>query len=476
MSESAPKGKGEGGDARRRNSTNSVDKRFSSIPPLSATLEDFPPNSMDLITSVYRILKFERPLCHYARHARSFLDSVAASHKDILSSSQLHYNPYDESSSSLDTVLSLVIDKPFWTSGAGDEPESVPALLNALLYPAPHRHGSFTESVWNGSIDRACVSAAVCEAVLVDSVSERNCFSLLSVALESGSEVLAHVCLKTCLSRFVDAIDHDRDGFVALSLRDVSFLLQHDGLNLNSNEEDALAAICIWVEADLVNRLNDFVPLFATGIRFSEIDYYSLAEMVDACDLVSYHHAATELAAHELIQKTMGWSKDNALGMGTIARPRRPIAGSGGMRERGERAPVLPQVYHTRGVLQRLMHVQDSEIVQGMLHGMLQDVLKAVVAGGDDVAFDLDLDLVEADKENSEKTRNGTKGYDKGDDEPNMFSRALSVEFMMVSPSHRSFGSSVNLPATAAATAFGGLADRPTRSIMDPSNYNDFID
>lgn len=455
MSEGGKENEEDGAERVRTNLSvgNSLPKTIRS--PLASELySDFPSTSLTFVLSVYRVLKFERPLDDYGgtMDVRSFLSTTTNQAEDVLSCSQLHYDHDDESSSALDTVLSLVLDKPFWTNGAGDVGgHSVLALLNVLLYPPPHRLGSFTESVWNGSISRACVSAAVCEAILIDSVSERNCFSLLSVALDSGSEVLASVCLKACLSRFLDAVDHDRDGFVALSLDDITFLMQHDGLNLRSNEEDGLAAICIWVEHDLVNRLNDFVTLFATGIRFSEIDYYSLAEMVDACELVGYHHAATELAAHELIQKTMGWSQENALGMGTIARPRRPLQSA----DVGRSA-----VYHTRSLLQRLMHVQDEGEIA---HGMLGDLLKDVVARGDDEARNGPFQA-EDDKENDNNNNNdkNDKGYNNGDDEPNMFSRTSSVDFAMVSPSR--FGSAVNLQAMA------GGAGGATRSIMDLSN------
>ena len=90
-----------------------------------------------------------------------------------------------------------------------------------------------------------------------------------------------------------------------------------------TTEEDVLAAITIWVEHDLPNRLEYFTPLFASCVRFSQLSYSDLSRIVDSCDLVIMSHSAIELAAHELIQKTMGISQDNALGMGTITRPRK---------------------------------------------------------------------------------------------------------------------------------------------------------
>lgn len=94
-----------------------------------------------------------------------------------------------------------------------------------------------------------------------------------------------------------------------------------------STEEDVLAAIAIWVEHDLPNRLEYFTPLFANCVRFSQLTYSDLSRIVDSCDFVIMSHSATELAAHELIQKTMGISQDNALGMGTITRPRKMVDG-----------------------------------------------------------------------------------------------------------------------------------------------------
>ena len=437
---------------------------------------------IQFLSSVRRTLTFERALRKYTScDILCFIESMISHHmdasQDVLSSSSfLHYDHDDESSSELDTVLSLVIDKPLWTNGVGDASScdgEACALLNALLYPAPFRHSSFTESVWNGSVPRACVSAVVCEAVLIDSVSEFNCFSLLAVALESGSEILAHECLRACLSGFLDAVDKDRDGFVGLSLDNFSFLIQHDGLNLQGNEEDALAAICIWVEHDLVNRLGSFVALFAVGIRFSEIDYYSLAEMVDACDLVSYHHAATELAAHELIQKTMGLSTANALGMGTIVGPRKPLSALGsGLKAHRTRS----RVHHTRSLLHRLMHANvGGDPETAISQGLLVDLLKSVVSKVED---EMGKDargptrkedtgrggVLDDDEEEKENRGSGKQWQEHHNDdlEPNMFSRASSIDLMMTSPSHRSFGSAANLPNL--TPGMGGLA---TRSILD---------
>ncbi len=438
---------------------------------------------IQFLSSVRTTLMFEPALRKYTScDIMSFVESMVSHHmdasQDVLSSSNLlPYDHDDESSSELDTVLSLVIDKPLWTNGAGDASSSdgeICLLLNALLYPSPFRQSSFTESVWNGSVPRACVAAVVCEAILIDSVCERNCFSLLAVALESGSQILAHVCLRACLSHFLDAVDKDRDGFVGLCRENFKFLIQHDGLNLEGNEEDALAAICIWVEHDLAGRLDSFVELFAVGIRFSEIDYYSLAEMVDACDLVSYHHAATELAAHELIQKTMGLSTANALGMGTIVGPRRPLRN---FRGGNEAHRTISPVHHTRSLLHRLMHVHvDGDADTAISRGLLVNVLKSVVS---EVEEEEKQARAPAWRGSSELDEEKENKYQKNDDhrkqwqehhtddlEPNMFSRASSVDLMMTSPSHRNFGSAANLPNLATLGA-SGLA---TRSILDLEN------
>jgi hypothetical protein len=432
---------------------------------------------IQFLSSMRKTLIFERALRKYtSSDILCFIESMVSHHtgasQDVLSNSSfLHYDHDDESSSELDTVLSLVIDKPLWTNGAGDASTcdgEICALLNALLYPSPFRQSSFSESVWNGSVPRACVSAIVCEAVLIDSVSEMNCFSLLAVALESGSEILAHVCLRACLSKFLDAVDKDRDGFVSLSLDNLKFLIQHDGLNLEGNEEDALAAICIWVEHDLVNRLDSFVALFAVGIRFSEIDYYSLAEMVDVCDLVSYHHAATELAAHELIQKTMGLSTGNALGMGTIVGPRRPLSD---VRAGQKTHRTRSRVHHTRSLLHRLMHVQvvgdpKAAISQDLLVNVLNSVVSEVEEEEKKARGSTRTENTGLDQE-KENTGGGKQWHEHHNDdlEPNMFSRASSTDFMMTSPSHRNFGSAANLP-----NLMLGASRLATRSILDLAN------
>lgn len=170
---------------------------------------------------------------------------------------------------------------------------------------------------------RALISARMCESLLIDSISVRNCFSLLKIAFESGCQQFAHMCLECCLTHFSAAVDQDRVGFTQLPVEIIKYVLKHDCLTVK-REEDVLAAISIWVEHDMTNRMNAFVDLFATGIRFSEIDYFSLADLVDSCDLITMNQQAIELAAHELIQKTMCTSRENALGLGTICRPRKP--------------------------------------------------------------------------------------------------------------------------------------------------------
>lgn len=219
--------------------------------------------------------------------------------------------------------MQISCDAPSSLGHSNPSEQDIIACLNKLLYPKSHRQSDFLSSVRNGSVYRALVSSSICEALLVDSVSVENSFSLLKVALESGCEYLAHVCLECCLAHFAQAVDLDRKGFTQLPQSIIKYILQNDYLNV-TREEDVLAAISIWVEYDLVNRMNTFVDLFATGIRFSEIDYHSLANIIDSSDLIGINHQATELAAHELIQKTMGTSRENALGLGTICRPRKP--------------------------------------------------------------------------------------------------------------------------------------------------------
>jgi hypothetical protein len=200
---------------------------------------------------------------------------------------------------------------------------SITAALNKLLYPSYDRKADFLESVWNGSLSRATISASIYEAMLMDSVAASNCFSLLKIAMDVGCDRLSHACFEQSTRHFLTAMDLDRNGLVELPIDILKTMIQSDFLNVEK-EEQVLTAICMWVEHDLVVRMDSFVDLFATGIRFSQIDYYRLANIMEMCDLVAANHAATELAAHELIQKTMGTNRENAMGMGTICRPRRP--------------------------------------------------------------------------------------------------------------------------------------------------------
>lgn len=204
--------------------------------------------------------------------------------------------------------------------------QGVPSItvgLNTLLYPSYDRKGDFLDSIWNGSLSRATISASIYEAILMDSVAASNCFSLLKIAMAAGCDRLSHECLEQSTRHFLTAMDLDRNGLVELPIDILKTIIQSDYLNVEK-EEQVLTAICMWVEHDFVGRMDSFVDLFATGIRFSQIDYYRLASIMETCDLVAANHAATELAAHELIQKTMGTHRENAMGMGTICRPRRP--------------------------------------------------------------------------------------------------------------------------------------------------------
>lgn len=193
--------------------------------------------------------------------------------------------------------------------------------LNELLYPKSSRKNTFMESVWYGHLGRASISAKICEIILLDSISIHNCFSILLIGLECGCEELSSYCYQYCLAHFQEAIEYNVEGLTSLPFKILKSIVQEDRLCVE-DEEVVLCAISLWVEHELPERLALFVDLFAKGIRFSEIDYSKLANIVDSYDLVATNHAAVELAAHELIQKTMGTCRENALGLGTICRPR----------------------------------------------------------------------------------------------------------------------------------------------------------
>ena len=116
MSEGGKENEEDGAERVRTNLSvgNSLPKTIRS--PLASELySDFPSTSLTFVSSVYRVLKFERPLDDYGgtMDVRSFLSTTTNQAEDVLSCSQLHYDHDDESSSALDTVLSLVLDKPF---------------------------------------------------------------------------------------------------------------------------------------------------------------------------------------------------------------------------------------------------------------------------------------------------------------------------------------------------------------------------
>ena len=171
--------------------------------------------------------------------------------------------------------------------------------------------------------------------------------------------------------------------------------------------------------------------------------------------MVSASHAATELAAHELIQKTMGTSTQNALGMGTIARPRRPMR-----RSRGEHH--ASPVHHVRSLMHSLIHLPpdasvDQQSIVDVFASVLNHSVQPVVVG--------DVDE-ESDKENSNAISHAKGPIDQCSDhreQETMFSRVNSLDYMMVSPSHRNFG---NIVADIGNISSGGGA---TRSILDLS-------
>eukprot|EP00890_Picochlorum_soloecismus_P004176 jgi/Picsp_1/475/NSC_00473-R1_kelch-like protein 10-like len=249
---------------------------------------------------------------------------------DLFEGTELAYGNGVPSTDDLDQVLGLVLQRLHLQqeeiSTAENSATFISDKLNELLYPVERRCATLMESVSQGATSRASISAKLCEAILVESLSPENCFSLLKLALECDSEELKICCLQECLSSFQRALGDDLMGLTSLPCDILKFLLSHDELQV-STEEDVLAAIAIWVEHDLSNRLEYFTPLFASCVRFSQLSYSDLSRIVDSCDLVIMSHSATELAAHELIQKTMGISQDNALGMGTITRPRRMTDG-----------------------------------------------------------------------------------------------------------------------------------------------------
>lgn len=91
-----------------------------------------------------------------------------------------------------------------------------------------------------------------------------------------------------------------------------------------SSEKQVLNAISAWVKADHGARMGKFTKLFARCVRFTELTYSDIAQIIDCDDLVAVDRAATELAAHALIQKTMDASYCDSLGMEVIERPRNP--------------------------------------------------------------------------------------------------------------------------------------------------------
>lgn len=117
-------------------------------------------------------------------------------------------------------------------SAADDSATVVSDKLNELLYPVERRCATLIESVSQGATSRASISAKLCEAILVESLSSVNCFSLLKLALECGSEELKICCLHECLSSFQRALSDDLMGLTCLPHDILKYLLSHDELQV----------------------------------------------------------------------------------------------------------------------------------------------------------------------------------------------------------------------------------------------------
>ncbi|KAI8104992.1 hypothetical protein M9435_000166 [Picochlorum sp. BPE23] len=282
---------------------------------------------LEFIRSVYVCRKLGPTISKYAsKDVVNVIDAALLRNNDadLFRGTDSWYNSDEVSSDALDQVLDLVIET---TEGKSNFKEMdtfespVYKKLNKLLYPSSFRKNTFMQSVWYGHLGRASISARICEIILLDSISTENCFSILLIGLECGCEELSTYCYQYCLAHFQEAIEYNQEGLTSLPFKVLKSIVQEDRLCVE-DEEVVLCAISLWVEHALPDRLASFVDLFAKGIRFSEIDYSKLANIVDSYDLVASNHAAVELAAHELIQKTMGTCRENALGLGTICRPR----------------------------------------------------------------------------------------------------------------------------------------------------------
>jgi len=127
--------------------------------------------------------------------------------------------------------------------------------LNELLYPVERRCASLIESVSQGATSRASISARLCEAILVESLSPENCFTLLKLALECGSDELKICCLQECLSSFQRALGDDLMGLTCLPYDTLKLLLSHDELqvcyNFNLKCECRILKHEIYCDADV---------------------------------------------------------------------------------------------------------------------------------------------------------------------------------------------------------------------------------
>lgn len=126
----------------------------------------------------------------------------------------------------------MKISQCFWKSQADSETEIL-GLLNKLLYPPKHRHGSFLVSVYNGSMKRAQIAAKFCQAILMDAASPSNCFHLFTLASKTRANPLWNRCLHICLSNFSEACMNNESGFLSLSFEDLSLILSHDSLQVS---------------------------------------------------------------------------------------------------------------------------------------------------------------------------------------------------------------------------------------------------
>jgi len=197
------------------------------------------------------------------------------------------------------------------------------AALRRLVYrDTAEQQLALARCVFEGTLNQAYASRELCIAALVDSVTMHNCLSLMALADSCGCPELLQSCEECALKNFSTSVDSNADGLAILSEAQITRLLTHNDLHVES-ELEVYSALSVWVEHDLAERQSSFAKLFARVVRFNQLSHTDLVYLVEEAQLVALDKKALELAALSLIQRYMGVPHDDILGQTPSNGPRK---------------------------------------------------------------------------------------------------------------------------------------------------------